>query len=426
MQYVNDDMDDLFRRAAENYPLDTSNADWNKVLTALQNENGQQKPSKKSGNGRFLWLLLLLPLGFLCNRLYSPGNESKNISSESAVSTSASLNSSANSHTSNTMRPETNKTANSNANADLNGTDLDLNGGIAVGSTSGFTSKNLIKKTTSNSDYSAKPASTFMLTSSGIGDNQEVSKATAELFVADRPGHINYPIDGLFSKENFSPVVPGRLPVPIANPAQPGKKQLPSKEKGFYAGFTAGMDITTVKFQKIVDKGASYGLLLGYQINKKWSIESGVSWDKKYYYSDGKYYNTAKLQLPYNTKVTEVTGDCKMIEVPLNVRYTIASSKLSSWFAVAGASSYLMKGEDYSYVYYYGSSGTYVTHYKEYNSSSRNLFSVVQLSGGYTRSIGKIGDLRFEPYLKLPLTGMGAGDLPLLSGGLQVGFIKKF
>jgi hypothetical protein len=37
MQYVNDDMDELFKRAAENYPLDTNSANWNKVLAALKN-----------------------------------------------------------------------------------------------------------------------------------------------------------------------------------------------------------------------------------------------------------------------------------------------------------------------------------------------------------------------------------------------------
>ncbi|MGZ8544894.1 MAG: hypothetical protein ACXWV0_06335 [Flavisolibacter sp.] len=63
-------MDDLLRRAAEHYPLDTSGADWNKVLNALQEDEikpvavvPEQKPSRR----RFLWLLLLLPLGLVCN-----------------------------------------------------------------------------------------------------------------------------------------------------------------------------------------------------------------------------------------------------------------------------------------------------------------------------------------------------------------------
>ena len=35
MQYVNDDMDELFRRAAKDYPLNTNSADWEKVKNKL-------------------------------------------------------------------------------------------------------------------------------------------------------------------------------------------------------------------------------------------------------------------------------------------------------------------------------------------------------------------------------------------------------
>src|SRR5689334_19464578 len=58
MQYVNDDMDELFRRAAENYPLDTTGADWNKVMAAMQTPGEVQERSKKR---RFLWLFMLVP-----------------------------------------------------------------------------------------------------------------------------------------------------------------------------------------------------------------------------------------------------------------------------------------------------------------------------------------------------------------------------
>ena len=66
MQYVNDDMDDVFRRAAKNYPLDTSGADWNKVMEGLQGQEASIPPNKKS-HRRYLWLLMLLPLGLVCN-----------------------------------------------------------------------------------------------------------------------------------------------------------------------------------------------------------------------------------------------------------------------------------------------------------------------------------------------------------------------
>ncbi len=43
MQDVNDDMD-LFRRAAENYPLNTDSADFNEVLKKLPAEQSKTNP----------------------------------------------------------------------------------------------------------------------------------------------------------------------------------------------------------------------------------------------------------------------------------------------------------------------------------------------------------------------------------------------
>src|SRR3982750_2443214 len=74
MQFMNDDMDELFRRAAENYPLDTRGADFSKVASALQNsDEGKVIPKKKGNRGKLLWLMLLLPMAFVCNQYLSPG-----------------------------------------------------------------------------------------------------------------------------------------------------------------------------------------------------------------------------------------------------------------------------------------------------------------------------------------------------------------
>src|SRR5438067_4507395 len=54
MQYIDDDMDELFRRAAENYPLKTDGADWEKVKKAF----GNTLPDKK-GKIKFRWIVIL-------------------------------------------------------------------------------------------------------------------------------------------------------------------------------------------------------------------------------------------------------------------------------------------------------------------------------------------------------------------------------
>src|SRR5687768_1584658 len=70
MQYVNDDMDELFRRAAKDYPLNTDSSDWEKVKKGLSDPaaGGGNKPSNGNNRKHFLWLLLLLPLPWICDQ----------------------------------------------------------------------------------------------------------------------------------------------------------------------------------------------------------------------------------------------------------------------------------------------------------------------------------------------------------------------
>jgi hypothetical protein len=84
-----------------------------------------------------------------------------------------------------------------------------------------------------------------------------------------------------------------------------------------------------------------------------------------------------------------------------------------------------MKKENYDYTYYYASSGISAVHSKAYSNSSKNLFSIVNLSMGYTHRVGKNTDIRLEPYAKLPISGVGVGKLSMFSAGVHVGVTRK-
>src|ERR1700727_1604076 len=63
MKYNNGDMDDLFRRASEGYPLRTDSADWDRLASALDGvpapPSDQEKRRRRRG---VFWWLLLIPL----------------------------------------------------------------------------------------------------------------------------------------------------------------------------------------------------------------------------------------------------------------------------------------------------------------------------------------------------------------------------
>jgi hypothetical protein len=77
-----------------------------------------------------------------------------------------------------------------------------------------------------------------------------------------------------------------------------------------------------------------------------------------------------------------------------------------------------MKSEKYNYTYKYYSTGPTV--YKQWaiKNQNKHFFSGITLSGGYQQNLNKHLTLIIEPYLKLPLTGIGYGKVKLNSGGV--------
>lgn len=428
MQYVNDDMDELFRRAAGQYPLDTSSGDWSKVQAALQQE--QPAPGRKDRR-HYLWLLLLLPLALICNRYQSAADrfpagthtpataaapvhnnaDDKNDINNKIINNKNNINEN-NVHASSVVKAEPVKTAGRSANG---GQDVSVLTASAATAIQGHASH----AASSASGLHRDSRQEMSIVDPGIGNGSATGNGPSELSFTH---FINGGRTGLHA-------VPGLLNPTASYLADPHETDVAMKTPKrslhhVYIGIMGGIDATTIKWQRIDHAGYDYGILAGYQLNKKWSVETGVFMDRKFYYTEGAYFYTGKLYMPPNSWITDVTGNCRMIEVPVSARYLLHASPRSGWFVTAGVSSYFMKKEDYSYTYYYASTNTSAKHDKSYTNASTNLFSVAQVSGGYMHRIGRLGSLRIEPYVKAPLSGLGFGRLPMTSAGVRVGLVR--
>jgi hypothetical protein len=76
-----------------------------------------------------------------------------------------------------------------------------------------------------------------------------------------------------------------------------------------------------------------------------------------------------------------------------------------------------MKRESYEYFYKYPS-GLIDTKYYTVTNKNQYYFSVLDFSGGYRYNINKRLSLIAEPYIKLPMSGIGIGKIKLNSAGL--------
>jgi hypothetical protein len=82
-----------------------------------------------------------------------------------------------------------------------------------------------------------------------------------------------------------------------------------------------------------------------------------------------------------------------------------------------GISSFIMKKESYDYQYKTPAGQTW-NYLKEISNENKHFFSVLTLSGGYQYKINNRISLIAEPYIKLPLKGIGYGAIKLNSAGL--------
>jgi len=438
-------MDDLFREAAEGYHLDAEKAsDWESVHAALGNRQHTEIINDKKKNRRLLfWLLFLIPLSVCMSAVFlfkkEPSvNHGVNAKNNLPVSREDKLvnNESNISQTQKAMTKPDILKKESLAIATIRSTSKPTVGAFVhagVKKNDPHT-KHAIRNTSGNfSDRSTNMSDGEIINSEVVSsnDNNKVQAEeadatmrktfTASLINIDHNNNLNGIRDEFYSDgltKQFSKLSVNNT----AGNVKPPNIKLKSKSF-FYMGLYSGADLSYIKSQRVSNAGYSLGVLIGYHINKKIGIEAGAVLEKKYYYSNGEYFDKSSVPYLSYINILSLNGNCNMIDIPVNIRYNFLSHKKSRWFATTGLSSYIMTKEYYDYNYEYN--GSYGEKGYTYLSSSKNWLSVINLSLGYQHDLGRTFMWRIEPYLKLPASGVGLGKLPLSSTGLYVGINKR-
>jgi hypothetical protein len=198
-------------------------------------------------------------------------------------------------------------------------------------------------------------------------------------------------------------------------PVTPEKKKAGKKknENGLSFTVSAGPDISSVG-SKMGEVKPVYGFGLSYTLSR-FTIRSGFFAVKKVYSAAPKDYKP--VTPPNPLYLYQIDANCKVVEIPVTIAWNFVKAKNHNIFGAAGLSSYLMKQEDYDYVYQYPGSPPFSYKWAVKNKN-KHIFSVLSLSAGYTRKLGKTFSFSAEPYVKLPLTGIGLGKVKLNSGGI--------
>jgi len=202
----------------------------------------------------------------------------------------------------------------------------------------------------------------------------------------------------------------------------------PLKKTGSSAGIfftlSAGPDVSAVGLTTGKTRVAT-GIGIGYRISGRFSVRTGFYSARKVYTADGSDYKGSAVFMSYYPNLKSVEGDCRVFEIPLLVDYHFGGKKKHSWFLSTGLSSLLMKKEVYDYYYRPNSSTYYVNKSRTFNNENQHFFSVADLSGGYSVNLNKTFSMQAEPYLRVPLTGIGQGRINLNSAGILFTLVAR-
>ena len=192
------------------------------------------------------------------------------------------------------------------------------------------------------------------------------------------------------------------------------------KDAKFYLLGSFGADAGSVKLFSFSNSSFTpkYGVGAGYQLNKKWSLQTGFyAVRKKYAAGPGDYHVKAGSYWNYYT-ITKVNAECMIYEIPVTVRYNFLQKQSVSYYTTVGISSYLMKKEDYNYKYlHYNMPAEKDLSY----TGNKHLFSTLSISAGVEKKLSDKFFLQIEPSVSLPLSGVGDGKVKLYSAAIMFG-----
>lgn len=230
---------------------------------------------------------------------------------------------------------------------------------------------------------------------------QEVIKTTQE------------PIKEIAQNLNVNEIIPEEVPS-----TKPEKNIKVKRKIPISVAIAAGPDFSSSKSLIGGKTGVSFGATISVGLTEKLSLQTGISYGSKNYTSSAYDYTFANP----NTNLAIFSGidaACEAIEIPLRASYKLSENQQRSIELNAGLSSYIMVKENY--VFRYNKELNRADRAVNFNNANQHYLSVVELSATYNIKLSnKSFALGIEPYVKIPLAGIGEGNVPLKSSGISL------
>lgn len=196
----------------------------------------------------------------------------------------------------------------------------------------------------------------------------------------------------------------------------PVKKAKAKRKIPISLAFSVGPDFNSTN-SLVGGKGtAAFGFTVGVGLSKKLAVQTGLIYGSKNYTANGYDYHFSNPNV--KNIISQIDAACKVLEIPLRASYTLSSNSSRSIELNGGLSSYIMLRENY--VFKYNQSANRTDRTTEVVNANQHFLSVLDLSATYNIKLNSKFGLGIEPYVKIPLSGIGEGNVPLKSSGVSL------
>jgi hypothetical protein len=426
MQDIGLDMEELFRRASTNYPLKQGEDMWTEIASKLNGKPAVPPANNKKAGHKKYYAVLLFLLGFLTLELFFQRPVANLKFSRQEI-------------TEHEMKQPVQNIKPGRALADKISKEAPVKNGLIVNNET-FNStqtrplnKNIIQQgikklgvTKSEKIKNTQPVTQPINLTNDLDKKKDLDERITIVMKIDKAELIdknhNYPVSNSYSSEGYS-----RVKQAIFSSSKKAEKKIAGNtpNHGFYYGLLAGPGLSSVENQGIKKAGFDVGLTGGFRFNNHLSLETGVLFSQKKYTTAGKFFSLKEIgsMMPAGMKVVEVKGSSEVVEIPVHLRYDLFSKKNHRFFSSAGFSYYIVTKE--SNEYHTSLNGTDYMMYGTYKNNKGLFAASLDLAIGYEKNIGKKNNIRFGPYIQLPLKGIGVGNVQVMSSGLHLAFTRS-
>lgn len=207
--------------------------------------------------------------------------------------------------------------------------------------------------------------------------------------------------------------------LPELNPEFPphaGRNAVHDAVSGFYLALAAGGELNSIGPDDFSSLNAWFGLGLEYRINPKWGVASGINYMRLDYRAGEGEYLPPKGFWTRKIAPQSTIGHCNILELPLRLYYHTELESGAGFSLSAGLSSLLIFRQRYYYQYDLADDDL-IRKWKS-NQLKTYWLSLGSLSVGYDLPLNSKTRLEIAPYLQLPITGIGHGNVQLYGAGI--------